>query len=235
MDTPELTDQLIDRLVAQSDAQAGGRSIRELEQIRDDNLIAILQALKTRRWGAGAVQAAHEARLFDAAHAAGAGAAPDLARPLRLHEAIVQPDWVDYNNHMTESRYLQVFGDASDAFLRLIGADAAYNASGFSYYTVETHLRHLREVAGLEPLACATQLLDADEKRLHLFHELRHGRDDRLLATGEHMLLHVDTRASAAVPAAAPVRAKLEEIRAAQAALPRPEAAGWRIAMTRER
>src|ERR671928_182463 len=38
-DVPELTDELLDRLVAQSDEQAAGRSVRELERVRDDYLV----------------------------------------------------------------------------------------------------------------------------------------------------------------------------------------------------
>ncbi len=53
MDVPELTDELIDAVADQSDAQSGHHSIRELERIRDDNLAAILLALEGKRWGAG--------------------------------------------------------------------------------------------------------------------------------------------------------------------------------------
>jgi carnitine 3-dehydrogenase len=62
-DVPELTDELIDRIAAQSDEQAAGLTVRELERIRDDNLVAILQALRAQRYGAGEVLHEHEARL----------------------------------------------------------------------------------------------------------------------------------------------------------------------------
>ena len=59
MDVPELDDKLINTIAEQSDAQSGAYSIRELERIRDDNLVAILQALKNAQngvgWGAGKV------------------------------------------------------------------------------------------------------------------------------------------------------------------------------------
>ena len=59
MDVPELTDELVDKIAAQSDEQAHGLSIRELERIRDDNLVAIMDALsrqnKGKGWGAGAL------------------------------------------------------------------------------------------------------------------------------------------------------------------------------------
>ncbi|HET7410849.1 MAG TPA: 3-hydroxyacyl-CoA dehydrogenase NAD-binding domain-containing protein, partial [Paracoccaceae bacterium] len=57
MDVPELTDELIDAIASQSDAQSGARSIRELERIRDDNHVAFMQALKANGWGAGKVLA----------------------------------------------------------------------------------------------------------------------------------------------------------------------------------
>ena len=55
-DVPDLDDALVDRIAGQSDAQAGGLSIRELERIRDDNLIGIMEALERTGesgWGAG--------------------------------------------------------------------------------------------------------------------------------------------------------------------------------------
>ena len=54
---------------------------------------------------------------------------------------------------MNEARYLQAFADATDAFLRLIGVDAGYLAAGGSYFTVETHIRHLGEARAGEPIA----------------------------------------------------------------------------------
>ena len=70
MDVPELDDALVDKIAGQSDAQAGALSIRELERIRDDNLVAIMQALAAQQggkgWGAGALLREHEARLRDA-------------------------------------------------------------------------------------------------------------------------------------------------------------------------
>ncbi len=53
MDVPELTEDLIDAIAGQSDAQSGAYSIRELERIRDNNLVGILRGLKARDWGAG--------------------------------------------------------------------------------------------------------------------------------------------------------------------------------------
>ena len=59
-DVPEFNDALIEKIAAQSDAQAAGRSIAELERIRDDGLVAVIKALKTVDWGAGAVLKEYE-------------------------------------------------------------------------------------------------------------------------------------------------------------------------------
>ena len=58
MDTPELTDELIDAIAEQSDDQAGDRTIRDLVQERDRNLVAILRALESVDAGAGHTLAA---------------------------------------------------------------------------------------------------------------------------------------------------------------------------------
>ena len=229
MDVPELTDAFVDMVGDQCDAQAGDLGPRELERIRDDNLIAIMQALKGNDWGAGRTLAAYEKGLFD--HGA-REVTEDLGRPIRTVEGRVPPHYTDYNNHMTESRYLQYFADATDAFMRLIGADAEYIAGGLSYFTVETHIRHLDEVQGLEPVTVDTQVLAGRGKKMHLFHTMRHG-DGRLLATGEHMLLHVSLETRSSCDPAPAVKARLEEIAALHGSLPAPEGAGRAVGQRR--
>ncbi len=227
-DVPELTDELLDAIVAQSDAQADGRSITDLERIRDDCLVAVLQGLKGAGYAAGEVVALTERELFERGGAHGRAPStrtlPDGR--LRLHEEFVEPSWIDYNGHMTEYRYLQVLADTTDVFLREIGILGPYIDSGRSYYTVETHIRHLGEAHGGDRLYVVTRLLGHDAKRLHLWHELRRDADDELIATGEHMLLHVDRAAGKTTPAGPEIIAALEQIAAAQNELPWPEGAG---------
>jgi carnitine 3-dehydrogenase len=231
-DVPDLTDAFVDELATQSDAQAGPHSVRELERQRDDNLVAILQALRAERYGAGEVVHEHEAKLFEAAHARD-GRQLDETRPLRLYATSVEASWVDYNGHMTESRYLDVFASATDAFLSHVGLDAAYLADGHSAYTVETHIRHLAEARANEPLVAETQVLGADEKRLHLFHTLSHGTTAVELATGEHLLLHVDTSRGRAVPMGEPLAGRVAAIAKAHDSLPRPDGAGRYVGQPR--
>jgi carnitine 3-dehydrogenase len=62
-DVPELTDELLDRIEQQSDAQAGGADVRELERLRDDCLVGVLQGLRGRDYAAGAVLRQYEESL----------------------------------------------------------------------------------------------------------------------------------------------------------------------------
>jgi len=225
-DVPELTDALLDKVVAQSDAQADGLDVRALERLRDDCLVSIVQGLRAHDVGAGAALAEHERTLFSAAPDEARTTADRDAAPLRLHSAVVAPEWIDYNGHAHESRLFQVLGDTTDALLRHIGLDLA---SGGSYYTVETHLSHLGQARAGERLHTTTQVLGHDEKRLHVFHALYRTADDALLATAEMMLLHVDARAERASPAPPAVLERIDGIARAHAALPRPERAGRAI------
>jgi carnitine 3-dehydrogenase len=236
LEAPELTEQLIDRMVEGTQAQAAGRSIRELELMRDEYLLSIQQVLRQYDIGAGATLRALEEQLYERAGAAAQARLPGGAEaagsePLRLVDTQVRPEWVDYNGHMTDSRYLQVFGDATDALFRLAGIDADYRKSGRSLYTVEAHITHAGEVRALEPVYVLTRVLAVDEKRVHLFHHLVRGRDDSTIATGEQIYLHVNTVARKAAAMDAAVHERFERLRVAQSRLLVPPEAGRRISM----
>ncbi len=225
MDVPEMDEALVETIATQVAEQAEGRDFRELERIRDDNLIGVMQALKFNDWGAGRTLGAYERRLFDRGAEGAKAAGPDFSGPVVTMRRRVPPDWTDYNNHMNEARYLQCFADATDGFARLVGIDAEYMAQGGSIFTVETHIRHLDEVRALEPIYAETQLLEGRGKKMHVFHWLRH-ESGRLLATGEHLLLHVNLETRASEPFRAPVAEKLAEVAALHGALGTPEGAG---------
>ena len=222
-DVPEFNDELVELISTQSDKQSGHHSIRELERIRDDNLVAILQALKVNNWGAGKTLASYEKQCFDSG--ALQNSEQDITQPILTLQKQVPPDWTDYNNHMNESRYLQCFADASDALLRMIGVNADYVANCGSWFTVETHIRHIDEVAALQPLRATTQVLRAEGKKLHIFHRL-YREPDTLLATAEHLLLHVDLETRSASEPIGEVALGLAKLAAAHTGLPQPEGAG---------
>lgn len=208
---PELTDDLVDRMVDGTEAQADGRTIAELERQRDDALIATMRALRAVGIGAGNVLARREARRFSAG-AATWEPGEVVATPLELYRCAVEPDWVDYNGHMTEAAFLTAFGWASDALFRYIGDDEAYRAAGHSFFTVETHINYLREARADDPLRFTTQILGLDAKRLHFYHEMYHEQSGDLLCTTEQMLVHVDLHAGRSAPIADGPRRALDAI-----------------------
>jgi carnitine 3-dehydrogenase len=214
-DVPELTEELVETIAAQSDAQVGGVSARELGRQRDRALVRLLQALRSEETGAGATLAAWERELLG------------TAQPTPIRQ--VPPEWVDYNGHVHESRYLQLFADATDALLSDVGVDAGYLAGGGSFFTVETHLSHLRQLEAGDLVLVTTQVLDSDEKRLHVFHVLLRDGEDEPVATAEQMLLHVDVGSGRAAPSREPVRERAAELARRHSALPRPERAGRSI------
>ncbi len=203
MDVPDLDDELIGKIAAQSDAQSGALSIRELERLRDDNLVAMMRALRARGAASGRVIAAHEATL----------PATDMAAvPMETVRRTVPVDWTDYNGHMNEGRYGQVFSDAADAVMIHLGADADYIARGLSYFTVETTVKYLVETHAGEPFRVETRILLGQGKKLKLFHEMKRASDGEILATCEQFLLHVSLETRRSCDPAPQVAARVEAL-----------------------
>lgn len=209
MDVPELTDELTDMIAGQSDAQSGHMSIRELERLRDENLVAILRALKGRGAAAGALLTTHEATLRPATAD---------GPPMETARRIVPVDWTDYNGHMNESRYGQLYSDAGDAVMAHVGADAAYIAAGLSYFTVETQVKFLAETKAGEAIRVLSRVTEGAGKKLRLFHEMRREADGALLSTCDQMLIHVSLETRRSCPPSAEVLARVEALAASHGA-----------------
>ncbi|MBI5089007.1 MAG: thioesterase family protein [Actinobacteria bacterium] len=185
-----------------------------------------MRALRPSGIGAGSIVEDHESRRFAAGATRRWSPDAEVESPLALFDTRVEPEWVDYNGHMTEAAYLTAAGWASDALFRYIGDDEAYRAAGHSFYTVETHIHYLLEVDVHEPLHVTTQLLGADAKRMHLLHQMFHGDTGKLLSTTEQMLVHVDMAAGRSAPMLPHVAEAVRAIAQAHASLPVPPQVG---------
>ena len=106
--------------------------------------------------------------------------------------------------------------------MQLVGADADYIARGYSFFTVESHVRHLGEAHAGDLLRVTTQLLDATGKRMHLYSRMIDA-GGKVVATVEHLLLHVSLETRRATPPEPALQHRLAEIQQQHAALPRPE------------
>ena len=221
MDVPEFTDELIEKVSSQSDQQSGQFSIDELMEKRDDNLVDFLKVLKDNQWGAG-----NSLKEFDASLSGSINKLEfselNLSNPILTYVTKVPKEWADYNGHMTEARYLECFSEATTEMMSIIGADEEYILNIGSYFTVETHIRHLDEVQIGESIKAKTQVIFGENKKLHLFHWLNH-EDGRLLATAEHMLIHVDLKTRGASMPNDLVLKRMGLVYEAHKKLPRPE------------
>jgi len=148
----------------------------------------------------------------------------------------VEDHWIDYNGHLNMAYYNVLFDRTVDEAYELIGIGADYVSDRkHSLYTAEVHLRYLRELHAGDPVRVTFQLLEFDGKRLHTFEQLFHAEDGWVAATSENMSLHVDMGVRKAAPFPAEVARRLAEMKASHSRLPRPEAAGRRIAMPAKR
>lgn len=153
--------------------------------------------------------------------------------PLRLYRTAVPAEWVDYNGHMSESAYLLAFGHSSDAFFRFIGIDEDYRSGGHSLFTVETHIHNVAQARQGDEVVFDLAVLDLDSRRVHILHTMRAAVTSAEIAVGEQLLVHVDTEAQASTPLPAELTRRLDALRRAHAALPRPAFLGRPIGIRR--
>jgi acyl-CoA thioester hydrolase len=144
----------------------------------------------------------------------------------------IEPQWIDNNGHLNMAYYNVIFDRALDELWLLFGIGPEYKKMrNFATFTAECHVRYVREVHLGDPVQVAMYLLAADEKRLHLFEELRHARDGWLSATSETMSLHVDMTKRKTAPFPPDIRATVDSVARAHAHLPRPDGIGRAVAI----
>jgi acyl-CoA thioester hydrolase len=107
----------------------------------------------------------------------------------------VRDDWIDYNGHLSEPFYVMVFGFATTAMMHDAKIDLT---AGYSLYTVEAHIRYLREVSPLAELLVTTNVIEVGARKLRFCHEMYVG--DLLVATEELLGVHVRDGATCPFP-----------------------------------
>jgi acyl-CoA thioester hydrolase len=151
-----------------------------------------------------------------------------------IHRARVLQEWLDYNGHLNEAYYVLIFSHATDALLDLIGMDDPWRKQHrLTVYTLETHVRYLREVSLDVTVQVDCRLLELDHKRLRLFHAMSREDNGTLLATAEMLLVHIDQSGPTSAPWMDAVRRRLDELHARQADEAWPEGAGRAIALAK--
>ncbi|MBR0655012.1 thioesterase family protein [Plastoroseomonas arctica] len=106
--------------------------------------------------------------------------------------AHVKPEWVDHYGHMNLAYYLVVFDLATDVVWPGLGLGPAFRARGLGTFAAESWQGYTREVVEGAPLACTTEVLAHDAKRLLLRHVMVHAEEGWQVAENEVLYLCVD-------------------------------------------
>jgi acyl-CoA thioester hydrolase len=154
--------------------------------------------------------------------------------PYPPYRGTVAPEWIDYNGHMNVAYYVLAFDRATDRLFDYLGVGETYRRSTrHSIFALEAHVTYERELRQGEEFEIVTRLIDADRKRLHLFHAMTRAKDNELSATIEVMGLHVDMAGPKSAPLPDDVYAKVETLLAEHRLLPAPPQLGRKIGIRR--
>jgi acyl-CoA thioester hydrolase len=152
--------------------------------------------------------------------------------PFDRYQGKVLPEWIDINGHMNLAYYIVLFDYATDLLFDVLDLGRDYRVrTDHGTFVAETHNLYERELLVGQRVRVATQILGADDKRLHLAHEMFSLETGERAATQELMFLHVSLEARRVVPFSPDLRAQVHRAAAAHATLPRPSWVGRRLAM----
>lgn len=137
--------------------------------------------------------------------------------------------WIDYNGHMTEWQYYKLLADAGEGFLRAFGFTEDYRLEGYSFFSVHGVMRNLKECRIGTPLNVYTEMIGYDSIRLHIYQYVVDTGRSLTVATGEHMMLHVDTRSRRAAPMQPYISSCLDEALRKWSPILRPKGMGAQL------
>lgn len=155
-----------------------------------------------------------------------------IAAPFDRYRGEVRPEWIDLNGHMNLAYYTVLFDFATDLLFEEIGIGRAYkDATGHGTFVVESHNLYERELLVGERVRVVTQILGADDKRLHLAHEMYRHDDMRRAAAQELLFLSIDLGRRKVAPFLPDAKNRVLVAAAAHECLPRPDWIGRCVAM----
>ena len=159
-----------------------------------------------------------------------------IPAPFDCYRGEVLPEWIDLNGHMNLAYYTVLFDYASDLLFDTIGIGRAYkDATGHGTFVVETHNVYESELLVGERVRVTSQIIGADDKRLHVAHEMFRLADGLRSAMQELMFLSIDLNRRRVVPFLSDARAEVAAAAAAHAGLAQPDWIGRRLAMPASR
>jgi acyl-CoA thioester hydrolase len=154
--------------------------------------------------------------------------------PYDRYRGEVLPEWIDINGHMNLAYYTVLFDYATDLMFDELDLGRHYRVTTDNgTFVTETHNRYERELLVGEKVRVTIQILLADDKRLHLAHEMFRLDTGERAATQELLFLHVSLKERRVTPFPPALRGRVQAAAAAHAALPRPGWVGRHVGMAR--
>jgi acyl-CoA thioester hydrolase len=147
----------------------------------------------------------------------------------------VTGDWIDFNGHMSMAYYPLLFETLGSNILDEIGMNAEYvRAQSRSLFTIETHMRFLRELHEGDRVYAVFRYVDHDHSKFAYAQELHH-EDGWLSATLEVLAIHVDILAIKSAPFQKDTLALFEALASEARARPKPGYLGRAVGISRSR
>jgi acyl-CoA thioester hydrolase len=107
-------------------------------------------------------------------------------------ECALDPSWIDYNGHLRDGYYVLIASASIDALMDDLGMDETYRRdTRCTLYTLEVHVRFLREIKGDARLCIDRYPAAFDAKRLRLLLAMRPAGAEEIAAVVDVMLMHV--------------------------------------------
>lgn len=156
----------------------------------------------------------------------------DIESPLALYEYTVQPEWLDFNDHMNLAYYLLAFDKAVDEFYHYASIAEPYiEERGMSMFTLDANLTYKRELRGGDPIRVTMRILGVDAKKIHFVEHMYHGAEGYLAAATEWLVINVDLTERRSAPFPDDIMVFLNQVAEAHAHMPVPPEVGRVISL----
>ena len=159
---------------------------------------------------------------------------------INVKEGIFSCPWkvssksVDYNGHMNDAEYGRIFSRSLDRWIDALGMDKRGKEDyQYTFFTLEAHICYLKEVNEGEDLTVFPQVIDRDEKRIHLIMIMKNGEEETV-ATSEQMVMGMDKQTNRPAPFPEPMQSSLQQYHKAQQNLQIPKEVGRKIGIRRK-
>lgn len=135
----------------------------------------------------------------------------DIVSSRAAIEVSIPPEFIDVNGHVNVQHYLHLGTLGVGALLDLAGLDDAYRRDrGYSVFTRKHHVEYFHELLLGDRVSVHAFAVDRSRTTLHTVSYVVDPERERLAATVETMLVHVDLAARRPVPIPGDLAARID-------------------------